>query len=154
MAQRFCCNAPRPLVYRMSEFSSRDVRIQFRWDWLVVSYILHFAAFVLILYIWNVDGGKVTESGTDNLALTMTAIEIMLAILAIFLGVIAFSGFWMIRREAVSAAEDAAVREVRRLEEEGYLAKKQKQPKDIVDGASPDLSTSVKEDETENDPAQ
>jgi len=60
----------------------------------------------------------------------------------------------MIRREAVSAAEDAAVREVRRLEEEGYLAKKQKQPKDIVDGASPDLSTSVKEDETENDPAQ
>lgn len=42
------------------------------------------------------------------LAVSLTIIEVMLAILAIFLGVVAFSGFWMIRREAVDAAQETA----------------------------------------------
>ena len=39
----------------------------------------------------------------------------MLATLAVFLGVVAFAGFWIIRREAIGAAEEAAMAEIQRL---------------------------------------
>ena len=111
-----------------------------------VLFFLQFLAFVLIMYRWNRDAPD-GEAASNVLALSLTTIEILLALLAIILGAGAFFGFWMIRRDAITAAEDAAVREVRRLDEEGYLSKREKKKKTkSTPRTKPDLAAATKED--------
>lgn len=115
-----------------------------------VLFFLQSVAFVLILYRWNRDAPE-NEAKSAVLATSMTTIEVLLAILAIILGGGAFFGFWMIRREAITAAEDAAVREVRRLEEEGYLrkngkSKSKKRASKPTRRKAPDLASTTEED--------
>ncbi|MEO9900349.1 MULTISPECIES: hypothetical protein [Alphaproteobacteria] len=81
--------------------------------WLIVQAIFLFLGFVLIALSWNfqVTDGK---PNADVLAVSLTAIEVVLAVLAIILGAGAFFGFWMIREAAIAAAQ----REARQVIEE------------------------------------
>lgn len=59
----------------------------------------------LVLLLWNVSG---TANNTDSLSVSLTVLEILLA-------VVALGGFFLIRSAAVRAAEDEARSEAKRL---------------------------------------
>lgn len=73
--------------------------------WLLFSFGLGVVNFFLVLLLWNVSGA---EPKLDNLAVSLTVLEI-------FLAVIAVSGFFLIRSAAVKAAEEEARAEAGRL---------------------------------------
>ncbi|WP_420863583.1 hypothetical protein [Algirhabdus cladophorae] len=66
--------------------------------WLFIAVILGFSNLLLILLLWNVSG---SVSKTDTLAVSLTVLEI-------FLAVIAVSGFFLIRGAAMGKAEEEA----------------------------------------------
>jgi hypothetical protein len=77
-----------------------------------VSLLLSLVNFFLILYLWN-SGPQDPES--EVLAFSMTALQVVLGVLAILLALGAFAGFWMIRTSAVEAAREEARRKVNEL---------------------------------------
>lgn len=85
--------------------------------------------------------GTVGESDPNVLSVSLTILEI-------FIVVVAFGGFWMIRGAAITAARSGARDEVRRLYEEGYLSSGAK--RDMLVSTTgpekpPDLSNAVPE---------
>lgn len=74
---------------------------------MAVLWLLNIAQLGLILWMWN-DDAYLDNLGFNTLAATMTAVEIVLTVMAILLAIGSFSGFWMIRQAAESAARQEA----------------------------------------------
>lgn len=98
----------------MSDLIERNIVLKIKLDLLKASYLLHFFWFVLILFMWNRQAPE-AEAKSEVLAMSITTIEVLLAVLAIILGVGAFAGFWMLK----GAAEEAA-----RVEAQKWLTAK------------------------------
>jgi hypothetical protein len=75
--------------------------------WLAVSVFMNFLTLSIVVYIWNTSGGKVEY---DALALSITTLEIILAIVAV-------GGFWMIRGAASESARERAEEVAREVAE-------------------------------------
>ena len=99
-------NVWKPSVSEPTEFTRGHVVIKLRWDWLKVSFFLHFLSFCSIIWFFNRDEEK--GEADSILPISLTIIEIVLALLAIFLGIAAFAGFWMVRSSAEVAARSEA----------------------------------------------
>ena len=91
--------------------------------WLIVHSALLFIGFVLFIFLWNLRQVP-DQDDISELAISLTVLEIMLAALAIILGLGAFFGFWMIRDAAISQA---------RSEAREYM---EKNAADLIDAAS------------------
>lgn len=79
---------------------------------LAVVFLVALIAFGFSLASWNVSNQQ--NSNIDTLAISLTAIEIVLSVLAIILGLGAIGGFWLVRQAAI----DSAAREARRYIED------------------------------------
>jgi len=75
--------------------------------WLIAQSVFLLIGFVLILFLWN-RSASVSESGSEVLATALTAVEVLLAVFALFLGVGALGGFWLLRAVVIEAARDEA----------------------------------------------
>jgi len=68
---------------------------------------LQFVWFILILLVWNTSPAA-NKPDLNILAVSITAVQIVLGALTIMLGVGAFFGFWMIKESAIAAAQREA----------------------------------------------
>lgn len=90
----------------------RDGRIGVNFTLSVIGTVLGIINLALILLLWN-SGPQ--DIDVNVLAISITALEVVLGILAVLLGIGAFAGFWMIRTSAVEAAREEARRKVDEL---------------------------------------
>lgn len=79
----------------------------------LTSLLLSFVNFFLIILLWNSVSPETRSP--DTLSLSVTIMGVVLGTLTIILGLGAFGGFWIVRRDAVLAAEDEARREARKV---------------------------------------
>jgi len=79
--------------------------------WLFACIALNLINFSGMPLLWN--SGPFEDPDIDTLSVAMTAAEVVLGALAIILGLGAFGGFWLVRRDAIAAAEEEARKTVK-----------------------------------------
>lgn len=79
----------------------RDGKIGVNFVLAGIATVLSIIDLALILLLWN---SKAQDVDVNVLAVSITALEVVLGVLAVLLGIGAFAGFWMIRTSAVEAA--------------------------------------------------
>lgn len=96
----------------MTNNDQRDGRIGVNTVLSVIALVLSIISFFLILLLWH-SGPQKPDS--DVLAISITALEVVLGVLAVLLAIGAFVGFWMIRSSATEAAREEARKKVEEL---------------------------------------
>ncbi|MDJ0629658.1 MAG: hypothetical protein QNJ44_15480 [Rhodobacter sp.] len=90
----------------------RDGRIKSNTILALFALVLSIVSFFLILLLWN---STPQDVDVDVLAFSITALEVILGVLAVGLAFGAFAGFWMIKTSAVEASREEARRQVDKM---------------------------------------